>query len=98
MGAADRLASTDLVARLLMIEDGPWVDFRRGRAITPKLLARELARFEIRPRTIPVGGNAMPKGYFAADFDDAWKRYVDLPPLQSATPQQVNKNKDLKFA
>lgn len=43
--------------------------------MTPTQLARVLARFEVRPRQVWVGGHNG-RGYDAEDFADAWRRYL----------------------
>ena len=80
----DRLASADLVGALVAIEGRPWAEWKAGQPITPSGLARQLARFEIRPETIRTGDRT-PKGYRLVQFEDAFARYLPAAP---ATPQQ----------
>lgn len=73
--ATDRLSSADLVARLVEREDRPWVEWRGGKPMTVRQLARQLDPFSIAPGTIRVG-NATPKGYRLKQFEDAFSRYL----------------------
>ncbi len=78
----DYIFSEDLVAALVGIEDAPWADMR-GKPLDPRGLARRLARFEVKPRTVRVGERTA-KGYSRDDFVDAWSRYV--PDVTAVTP------------
>jgi putative DNA primase/helicase len=81
-GARDieRISSADLVFELCSLEGRPWQDWANGRSMTTNQLARQLAHFEIRPKTMRMGKDQQPsKGYERSDFSDAFTRY--LPPL-----------------
>jgi putative DNA primase/helicase len=71
----DRLPSVELVAALVVIEGGPWAEWKAGKAITANGLARLLAPFHIMPDTIRMGDRT-PKGYQLARFEDAFERYL----------------------
>jgi Protein of unknown function (DUF3631) len=77
-GDADVLPSTALVARLRSDPEAPWCEPAPG--ITPKRLAGLLAEYDIRSVNHrfpePIG---QVKGYFRADFTDAWARYCPPP-------------------
>lgn len=83
----DRMASAELAAKLAALEDRPWPEWVRSKAITPRQVARLLAPFGIAPANIR-NGTAVVKGYQLQAFADAFKRY--LPDL-SATPLQTKK-------
>jgi putative DNA primase/helicase len=75
---ADRMFSKDLVDALLALKERPWGEIRRGKgvtAITERWLAKNLAAFRIRPKSIRVDDHNA-KGYKAADFADAYTRYL----------------------
>ncbi|MDP2355733.1 MAG: DUF3631 domain-containing protein [Beijerinckiaceae bacterium] len=82
--AVDRLASADIIERLVAIEGRPWPEWKAGKPITPTGLARQLAPFGIRPDTLRIESRT-PKGYLLTQFADAFARY--LPP-ETATPPQ----------
>jgi hypothetical protein len=84
---AERLTSAELL-RILVDrgDDSPWSgwwgdDLDSSRTRRPAMaLARMLRPYDIKPKTIRlpgVGGKeVIAKGYYRADFTDAWKRYV----------------------
>jgi 5S rRNA maturation endonuclease (ribonuclease M5) len=84
--AADRLTSSQLVARLNELEDAPWAEFNAGRPLTTNRLAALLRRYEIRPRTIRLRDGQTPKGYLLDQFQDAFARYLPPPAAPAATP------------
>jgi putative DNA primase/helicase len=72
---ADKMASAELVAALVGIEERPWAEWKAGKPITPNSLAGLLKPFGILPGTIRVG-DTTPKGYQLAHFQDAFERYL----------------------
>jgi hypothetical protein len=82
-GAA-RLASSEIVGALVEMEDRPWPEWREGRAITGPGVARLLKPFGIHPGQWRAGSKPA-RGYLAANFEEAWMRYLPLPspPLDS---------------
>ena len=80
----DRLASAGLVEGLVGIEGRPWAEWKEGEPITPNGLARQLAYFNIHPKSVRIE-DLTPKGYMRTQFEDAFARYL---PQTTATPQQ----------
>jgi len=77
------LFTASLIDLLCKIDEGPWSDFKKGKALTPRQLAFLLRAFGIKsPGTVRTG-TATAKGYHRIDFEDAWARYL---PSASATP------------
>ncbi len=68
------------------MEASPWPEWRHGKPITVRQLARQLAPFDIVPGTIRTD-TGTPKGYKKEAFKDDWSRYL---PFSSATTPQVN--------
>ena len=83
--AVERIASANLVEALVGMEDRPWPEWKRGKPITTRGVARLLARFEIRPQTFRVDAHTTAKGYLREGFKDAFSRYLPDP---SVTPSQ----------
>lgn len=84
---SDRLASSQLLARLIQDETLPWGEFASGRPLTLIGLARLLKPFGIQPKTIRQEQGTS-KGYSRDSFADAWARY--LPAIsQAVTPSQA---------
>jgi hypothetical protein len=82
----DRLASRDIIPALLTMDDGPWSGLA-DQPLGPRRLARELARYGVRPVTFDAKtGKA--KGYVTypttgkqaqLGLADAWLRYLPEP-------------------
>jgi hypothetical protein len=87
----DRLSSSDILNRLVEIEDSPWAEWCNGRQMTPPQMAKHLKPFGIKPKVHRFGGETF-RGYDLADFQDAFTRYL---PRQGVTPKQTNENKCL---
>ena len=77
-GDKDRISSEHLVGELVKMEERPWPEWRRGKSITARQVARLLKAFDIRPKVVRMGPE-VGRGYEVADFADAFSRY--LPPL-----------------
>lgn len=75
----DRLASAKIVEVLATMDGKPWPEFKNGKAITTNQVARLLARFNIRTRTVRIGDTTA-KGYHATDFEDAFARFLPSAP------------------
>jgi hypothetical protein len=74
---SDRLSTTTILAALEARDDLPWGTTTE--ALTPVRLARLLAPFAIKPRTLRFRDGPQAKGYLRADFTAAWQRYLPLP-------------------
>jgi putative DNA primase/helicase len=72
---SDRIFSKSLVEDLCKLSDSPWPEVNRGHAITENWLARRLALFDIRPRTMRIDDDRA-KGYEVSDFTEAFDRYL----------------------
>lgn len=82
----DRLFSKSIVDALCAMTDRPWPEAHRGKAITETWLARRLRDFGIASRTLRIA-NERAKGYEAADFTEAFLRY--LPPGEESNRDSV---------
>ena len=93
-GSEDRMSTTKILEQLHEMEDRPWPEWYRGKAMSARGLARQLEGFDIGPTTIRFGTDTA-KGYMREDLQDAFNRYV-LPlrtpnnPSQSVTPSQTS--------
>jgi putative DNA primase/helicase len=76
-----QIASRDLVAYLIDLEDRPWPEFRRSMPLSQPQLARLLKPFHISPYKLRVGEITY-RGYRRTQFEMAFSRY--LPPLPEA--------------
>jgi hypothetical protein len=97
---ADRLPSATLVEDLVAMDDALWADWRglrddqQPRRLSQGELARLLAPFEIRPRSIwprrrdPATKSR--KGYWREQFTRAWQQFCDSAGTP-AQPAKVNR-------
>lgn len=83
---AERLRTDAILEHLQSREDRPWLDFRQGRPITARQLARMLEPFDVRPDKWKAGHDTE-RGYTAADFVDAWSRYLPVGIAPAMPPQ-----------
>jgi hypothetical protein len=80
VAGSDRMPSACIAEGLAGLEGKPWPEFgKAGKPISSNQIARLLARFNIRSRTIRIG-NSTPKGYYLADFQDTFARYLPATP------------------
>lgn len=74
-GDKDRLATAELLAKLLADEEAPWRDLGRKK-LDARILAEMLAEFDIGPVGIRVSKNSTVRGYKREAFKEAWDRYL----------------------
>lgn len=90
----DKISSVDLIAALVAIDDGAWATYNRGKPLSPRQLARQLAGYGIKSKTVRLGHKNTPKGYEVSEFKDVFARYlappVDLPPRGNDSPESYN--------
>lgn len=70
------LFTEDLLNALTEMELAPWGDIR-GKALDARGLARRLARYEVKPRTVRMDDRTS-KGYSRGDLADVWSRYLPV--------------------
>ena len=81
----DRLPSAEIVEALGNMEDRPWSEWKAGRPITVRQLARLLEPFGVSPNSIRTGTGTI-KGYLLSQFDEPFRRYLQN---RSVTPSQA---------
>ncbi|MGH8501337.1 MAG: DUF3631 domain-containing protein [Gammaproteobacteria bacterium] len=90
----DKLASSYIVDRLIEMEERPWPEFRRGKAITKRQIASLLRPFGIISGTRREAGNVF-RGYELRQFAGAFSRYLGADTAdQSVTPLQAAMQSD----
>jgi hypothetical protein len=90
-GEASALPTTTLINRLRSDPEAPWSDHGPA-GITPMRLSTMLREYDIRSATVRFGepiGQA--KGYYRADFTDAWQRYCPSPPGEAYQSYQPSR-------
>ena len=72
----DRIASDDLVERMVAIEGRPWAEYSRsGKPMTKNALARLLDKIYVSPQVVRIEDRT-PRGYCRRQFEEAWDRYL----------------------
>ncbi|HXG50996.1 MAG TPA: DUF3631 domain-containing protein [candidate division Zixibacteria bacterium] len=87
--SSDRLFSADICSALANREDRPWSEWRSGKPITPRQLARLLGGVGITPKLLRAG-EGLARGYERSQFDDAFARYTPPDPLHHINPSEIN--------
>jgi hypothetical protein len=79
LGDAHAMHGTVILAKLAGLEGSPWADWSYGRALNARQMADMLRPFGACPRDVKLPGDTSPrKGYYRADFRDAWTRYATV--------------------
>jgi len=66
-----------LIGSLLRNEESEWREYHQGgKEITARDLSRLLKPMGIEPTPVRIGG-AVQRGYRKADFDEAFKKYLE---------------------
>ncbi|MEW2377524.1 DUF3631 domain-containing protein [Micromonospora sp. NPDC047812] len=75
------IPSSVLLDKLRTDPEAPWAEYgKAGTGLTAMKLGQLLAEYEIRSANIRFGGTyGQVKGYYQADFTDAWNRYCPAP-------------------
>lgn len=84
----EKVSSSDLAIELVKMESRPWPEWKAGKPLTVRQLAKLLEPFGIGPRNLRFEDRTGIKGYRHIDFKDAFARYL---PEQSATPLHSQK-------
>lgn len=80
------IPTVTLLESLHGIESSPWSEWRQGKPLTARGLARILDPFGVKPDRSRVM-----RGYARAEFTDAWSRFV---PLSTEHPSQASQPAD----
>ena len=86
-----KISTVDLIKKLISDDEKSWASYNRGKPISPRQLAKQLAVYGIKPKTVRLGHSNTPKGYELSDFKDAFARYLSAP---ANLPQQRNEPPD----
>ncbi len=77
-GEAQHMSTVDLLRLLHSDDEAPWGDVG-GRKLDARKLATMLRPFNICSVSVRLG-DATPKGYRRADFEEVWRRYLPISP------------------
>ncbi len=91
---AEALSSEDIVKPLAELEERPWPEWKRGKPITVRQMARLLKPFGIRPKQAWLeGSNA--RAYRQEDFMEIFTRYTPHPPDRTARTARTQQDQQL---
>lgn len=79
--------SSILTDKLNHIDDALWRTYRGGHGLSSRQLTNKLKEFSIISEDRRIGA-AVKKGYKVEDFNDAFERYLSIPPNPNATTLQ----------
>src|SRR5262249_2560912 len=86
--------SAIITARLAEMEDRPWPEWKHGKPITTRQLAKLLAPFEIVPGTVRLNDGTTAEGYSLGAFSDAFARYLPADPSQRHNADETGISRD----
>jgi len=93
----DRLASERLCGLLSEIDDRPWGEWSKGRAMSTNKLAGRLKSFGIHSKTMRLPNGDRLKGYELSTFADAFARYVPDSKRDNVTSEGVQRFADISM-
>ena len=76
-GAREKITTIELIAELISDTERAWATYNRGRPLTPRQLSQMLGAYGISPKTVRTSPHTTTKGYTRAQFEDAFKRFLD---------------------
>jgi hypothetical protein len=82
------LTPTVLTEKLAALPEAPWAEWRQGKPITPRGVARLLKPFGIKSEKCREAGDDNKRRYYPDAFADAWSRYLieENTPSPRGTP------------
>ncbi len=82
-----KISTVQLIEALCADEESGWATYNRGKPLSPRQLAKQLATYGINSKTVRLGPGNTPKGFDADQFADVFARYLAPP---EKLPQQRN--------
>lgn len=70
-----RISSSELVEKLIALEERPWCEWKKGFPMTQNSLAKLLKAFRIESKNIRIFNKTV-RGFEYAQFEDAFNRYL----------------------
>lgn len=72
----EKLLTEDIIGGLVKMDESPWASIRKSEPIDARSLASRLRKYGISSKPQRTGDEVF-KGHSRAQFEDAWKRYVE---------------------
>lgn len=96
-----KISTTELINALCDDTEKSWATYNRGKPLSPRQLSSKLKDYGIASKDLRFGYDGVKKGYEVEQFNDAFTRYLTLPPENghlSATTLQTKNGKALNVA
>ena len=93
-GTTDKLWTEQLLDRLAARAESPWREINYGKPLNDRGLAKRLTPYGIKSRDTKIDG-VNRKGYAAADFHDAWKRYTATSATSATSATDMDSKSNL---
>lgn len=87
---ADRIATSEIVGDLMVMEERPWGDWRHGRPISAQTVAKHMKPFGIKAKVLKLHG-ASARIYLRSEVEAAAARYT----AQKCTPVTLQQNQQV---
>jgi Protein of unknown function (DUF3631) len=71
----DKMATEDILAKLVAIEESPWGDLR-GKQLEARGLSMRLGKYGVKPKVLRLDDHTTARGYVTEDLADPWERYL----------------------
>ena len=88
-----KISTVQLIEALCADEENGWATYNRGKPLSPRQLAKQLATYGISSKTVRLGPGNTPKGFDADQFADVFSRYLappeKLPQLRNDVPESL---------
>lgn len=90
----EKISTEDLLHDLHGMEERPWLEWNKGKAMTSRQMARHLKPFDVAPRTLRMGYKTQ-KGYELEQLKDAFDRYLDNLSVTALQPAEIGYSSDI---
>lgn len=100
-GLGPVLPTVTIIESLVAMEERPWMDYRFGKPLTARQLARMLEGFEVKPKKIRTSPTTTVRGYHVAAFARAFASHLSVASAEAEhpeLPEQTIKTPPLKSA
>lgn len=87
---ADRIATSDIVGDLIVMEERPWGDWRHGRPLSAQSVAKQMKPFGIKAKVLKLCG-ASARVYLRSEVEAAAARYT----AQKCNPVTLQQNQEV---
>jgi sulfur transfer protein SufE len=86
-----KISTADLIQTLVADNEKSWATYNHGKPISPRQLAKLLAGYGIKSKTVRTSPTNTPKGFDTSQFEDVFARYLaappNMPPQRNGSPE-----------